>query len=131
MNHTPFALIERSRIIAILRLDDLGGAGMLTRSLLKAGIRVLEFTLTNPQAIACVEKIKKEFPVFSTEAALLATNFSGKRNRAFGKRGRFFRRVSLFLAITRFDSRFIKLSRLGSRNGSPEINCAGRHTLGG
>lgn len=71
MKHAPFALIERSRIIAILRLDDLGGAGMLTRSLLKAGIRVLEFTLTNPQAIACVEKIKKEFPVFSTEAALL------------------------------------------------------------
>ena len=71
MKQASFALIERTRLIAIVRLDDLSEAGLLTKALLKAGVRVLEFTLSNPHAIACVEKIKKEFPIFSSEAAML------------------------------------------------------------
>lgn len=49
--------IGASKIIAIIRLDDLSGAVELSQALLAGGVRVIEFTLTNPnaeQAIAMV-----------------------------------------------------------------------------
>lgn len=71
MKKRSLELVKKTRLIAVIRLDDLSDAEPLTQSLLDAGIRILEFTLSNPDAIACVEKIKKNFPIFSTEEALL------------------------------------------------------------
>ncbi|MEO1286293.1 MAG: bifunctional 4-hydroxy-2-oxoglutarate aldolase/2-dehydro-3-deoxy-phosphogluconate aldolase [Chloroflexota bacterium] len=49
--------IAQSKIIAVIRLDDLTHAIPLSKALLEGGINILEFTLTNekaPQAIASV-----------------------------------------------------------------------------
>jgi len=49
--------IERDRVIAIVRLDDLTGAVELVRALVRGGIRVVEFTFTNPQAGRAIEAV--------------------------------------------------------------------------
>lgn len=49
-----------ARLVAILRLDDLSVAELITEALFEAGVRALEFTLTNPDAPAVVRKMRDE-----------------------------------------------------------------------
>jgi hypothetical protein len=49
-------LILDSRLVAIIRLDDLSAAQQIAETLIEAGVLALEFTLTNPQAATEVRK---------------------------------------------------------------------------
>ena len=48
---TVLELVEQHRIVAIVRLDDLSIAPQLAQALINGGIRAIEFTLTNPDAV--------------------------------------------------------------------------------
>lgn len=48
-------------MVAIVRLDDLSIASELTRALLDAGVRLIEFTLTNPDAPRVVARLRSQF----------------------------------------------------------------------
>lgn len=52
--------ILEARMVAILRLDDLSTAIPMAESLFTAGIRALEFTLTNSNTPAVVRRIRNE-----------------------------------------------------------------------
>ena len=58
-------------MVAILRLDDLSNAVELSRVLLDAGVSVQEFTLSNPEAIDAIRRVREEIEEFSTDAATL------------------------------------------------------------
>jgi len=50
--------IATYKVVAIVRLDDLSPAVDLTKSLIAGGIRVIEFTLTNPEAVSTIEAVR-------------------------------------------------------------------------
>lgn len=50
--------ISQHKIVGIVRLDDLSIAVDLARALAAGGVRVIEFTLTNPDAVAAVEAVR-------------------------------------------------------------------------
>ncbi len=52
-------LLERHRCVAIVRLDDLTHGVSIVNALLRAGIRLIEFTLTNPDATKVVSDARK------------------------------------------------------------------------
>ena len=54
------SIIEKRKIVAIVRLDDLSTARQITEALVEGGIRVIEFTLTNPDAIKTIQQIRRE-----------------------------------------------------------------------
>lgn len=56
---TVLDIIEQHKLVAIVRLDDLSVAEDLTSALVAGGIRAMEFTLTNPDAVATIGKIVK------------------------------------------------------------------------
>jgi 2-dehydro-3-deoxyphosphogluconate aldolase/(4S)-4-hydroxy-2-oxoglutarate aldolase len=64
-------VIRVNRIIAIVRLNDLSAAIDLTHALLDGGIRVLEFTLSNPAAIGAMAKVKSAVPEFNRGRAVI------------------------------------------------------------
>ncbi len=53
-------IILQARMVAILRLDDLSTAVPMAETLFNAGIRALEFTLTNSNTPAVVRRIRNE-----------------------------------------------------------------------
>lgn len=52
-------LMEKHKIVAIVRLDDLSTARHITEALVEGGIRAIEFTLTNPEAVATIAAMRK------------------------------------------------------------------------
>lgn len=52
-------IIDQHKIVAIVRLDDLSIAQDLTAALVAGGIRAIEFTLTNPDAVTTIGKIRQ------------------------------------------------------------------------
>ncbi|MEZ6138214.1 MAG: bifunctional 4-hydroxy-2-oxoglutarate aldolase/2-dehydro-3-deoxy-phosphogluconate aldolase [Pirellulaceae bacterium] len=64
-------LILNSRLVAIIRLDDLTCAVPLARALLHGGIVAQEFTLTNPRALAAVSDVLSELAAFSNGQATI------------------------------------------------------------
>ena len=59
-HHLPSpALIESTGVTAVVRLDDLRRAGQLADALLAGGVRCIEFTLTNREAVAVIEQVRK------------------------------------------------------------------------
>jgi 2-dehydro-3-deoxyphosphogluconate aldolase/(4S)-4-hydroxy-2-oxoglutarate aldolase len=52
--------IAEERIIAIVRLEDLSEARRISEALLEGGVSVVEFTLTNPDAIRVIENLRKD-----------------------------------------------------------------------
>ncbi len=59
------------RLVAILRLSDLTDAIPLVRALLDGGVRLIEFTLTNPEAGNAVAQCRSEIKQFDQgEAAI-------------------------------------------------------------
>lgn len=51
--------MEKHKIVAIVRLDDLSTARHITEALVEGGIRAIEFTLTNPDAVATIAAMRK------------------------------------------------------------------------
>lgn len=64
-------IIRLGRIIAIVRLSDLSAAVDLSRALLAGGIRALEFTLSNPDAIKALADVKVALPEFARGEAVI------------------------------------------------------------
>ena len=64
-------IIGAYRIIAIVRLNDLSAAIDLSRALIAGGIRALEFTLTNPDAIKAMAEVKSALPEFDRGEAVI------------------------------------------------------------
>jgi 2-dehydro-3-deoxyphosphogluconate aldolase/(4S)-4-hydroxy-2-oxoglutarate aldolase len=64
-------VIRAARIIAIVRLDDLSAAIDLSRALFDGGIRAIEFTLTNPDAIEAMHAVKAALPEFARGEAVI------------------------------------------------------------
>jgi 2-dehydro-3-deoxyphosphogluconate aldolase/(4S)-4-hydroxy-2-oxoglutarate aldolase len=64
-------LLLRHRLVAVLRLDDLSHAEPLVEALLEAGVRVMEFTLTNPEALPVIRRLSKRIETFSDGSAAL------------------------------------------------------------
>ncbi|MCY3864111.1 MAG: bifunctional 4-hydroxy-2-oxoglutarate aldolase/2-dehydro-3-deoxy-phosphogluconate aldolase [Chloroflexi bacterium] len=56
---TALEIIAQHKLVAIVRLDDLSNANALTTALTDGGIRAIEFTLTNPDAVAAIAEIRK------------------------------------------------------------------------
>lgn len=52
-------IIANSRIVAIVRLDDLSSAKHITDALTAGGIRAIEFTLTNDDAVRTISEIAR------------------------------------------------------------------------
>jgi 2-dehydro-3-deoxyphosphogluconate aldolase / (4S)-4-hydroxy-2-oxoglutarate aldolase len=52
--------IAEERIIAIVRLEDLSEARRISEALLEGGVSVVEFTLTNPDALRVIENVREE-----------------------------------------------------------------------
>lgn len=50
--------IEREKVIAVVRLDDLDGAVALTQALVAGGVTAVEFTYTNRQAGGAIERVR-------------------------------------------------------------------------
>jgi 2-dehydro-3-deoxyphosphogluconate aldolase/(4S)-4-hydroxy-2-oxoglutarate aldolase len=63
--------ILESRLVAIIRLEDLSVAEPITDALLLAGVRALEFTLTNPSAPAVVRKIRNTHQTIASKKAVI------------------------------------------------------------
>ncbi len=60
-----------NRIVAIVRLDDLTDAPHLVQALLDGGLRAIEFTLTNRDALPLLRRLLDEFREFSDGTACL------------------------------------------------------------
>lgn len=56
---TVLEIIAQNKIVAIVRLDDLSTARHITEALVEGGIRAIEFTLTNPDAVATIAAMRK------------------------------------------------------------------------
>lgn len=63
-------LIERTRIVAIVRLDDLTQAIAISRALAQGGIVAQEFTLTNPDALRVIEPVQRALAADGCEAVI-------------------------------------------------------------
>lgn len=50
-------IVAKHKIVAIVRLDDLSTATSITDALIEGGIRAIEFTLTNPDAVSTIAEI--------------------------------------------------------------------------
>ncbi len=55
---TALDIIAKNKIVVIVRLDDLSIAKALCDALIDGGIRAIEFTLTNPDAVATIAEIR-------------------------------------------------------------------------
>lgn len=56
---TVLDIIDTHKIVAIVRLDDLSIAEPLTGALVEGGIHAIEFTLTNPDAVRTIGKMRQ------------------------------------------------------------------------
>ncbi len=52
-------ILEHHKIVAIVRLDDLSTARHITEALVEGGIRAIEFTLTNPDAVSTIAAMRQ------------------------------------------------------------------------
>ena len=52
-------LIGEHKIVAIIRLDDLSTAQPIAAALIEGGIRIIEFTLTNPDAVSTIAAMRQ------------------------------------------------------------------------
>jgi 2-dehydro-3-deoxyphosphogluconate aldolase/(4S)-4-hydroxy-2-oxoglutarate aldolase len=52
--------IAEERVIAIVRLEDLSEARRISEALLEGGVSVVEFTLTNPDALRVIENVRED-----------------------------------------------------------------------
>ncbi len=71
MENEVLELVKRFRLVAIIRLDELGQAEKISRALLAGGIALQEYTLTNPAALQVIADLRARVREFqSGEAAI-------------------------------------------------------------
>jgi 2-dehydro-3-deoxyphosphogluconate aldolase / (4S)-4-hydroxy-2-oxoglutarate aldolase len=68
MNHV-LELMTKTRLVAIIRLDDLSQAVQLSKAFLAAGVVAQEFTLSNPKALDALSEVKVALSEFSNGQA--------------------------------------------------------------
>ncbi len=56
---TTLEIIAKHKLVAIVRLDDLSIAQALAQALIDGGIRAIEFTLTNADAVSTIAEIRQ------------------------------------------------------------------------
>lgn len=64
-------IISTNPLVVIVRLADLSAATPLAQALLAGGLTVLEFTLTNPAALAAIGEVKAALPAFAEGRAVI------------------------------------------------------------
>ncbi len=64
-------LIAKTRLVAIIRLDDLSQAVQLSKALLAGGVVAQEFTLSNPKALDALSETKAALGEFSNGQATI------------------------------------------------------------
>lgn len=64
-------VVADAKLVAIIRLDSLDHADRLVDTLLEAGVRCIEFTLTNRKAPEVVSKLVQNHPSFRTGQAFI------------------------------------------------------------
>ncbi|MCA9133227.1 MAG: bifunctional 4-hydroxy-2-oxoglutarate aldolase/2-dehydro-3-deoxy-phosphogluconate aldolase [Planctomycetales bacterium] len=64
-------LLARQRLVAIIRLDDLGSAQQLSQALFDGGIAIQEFTLTNPAALDAISRVRQSIAEFDNGQGLV------------------------------------------------------------
>ncbi|MCC6507570.1 MAG: bifunctional 4-hydroxy-2-oxoglutarate aldolase/2-dehydro-3-deoxy-phosphogluconate aldolase [Pirellulaceae bacterium] len=70
MKSQVLQLIQRLRIVAIVRLDDLSQAVNISSALAAGGILAQEFTLTNPDALRVLPEVKQSLTSQGYETAI-------------------------------------------------------------
>jgi 2-dehydro-3-deoxyphosphogluconate aldolase / (4S)-4-hydroxy-2-oxoglutarate aldolase len=70
MNHV-LELISKTRLVAIIRLDDLSQAVQLSQALLAGGVVAQELTLSNPKALEAMSEVKAALSEFSNGQAVI------------------------------------------------------------
>jgi 2-dehydro-3-deoxyphosphogluconate aldolase / (4S)-4-hydroxy-2-oxoglutarate aldolase len=71
MKSTVLELISKTRLVAIIRLDDLSQALQLSKALLAGGVVAQEFTLSNPKALEALSEVKAALGEFSNGGATI------------------------------------------------------------
>jgi 2-dehydro-3-deoxyphosphogluconate aldolase / (4S)-4-hydroxy-2-oxoglutarate aldolase len=71
MKSTVLELISKTRLVAIIRLDDLSQAVKLSQALLAGGVVAQEFTLSNPKALDALSETKAALYEFSNGQAVI------------------------------------------------------------
>ncbi|MDH5630038.1 MAG: bifunctional 4-hydroxy-2-oxoglutarate aldolase/2-dehydro-3-deoxy-phosphogluconate aldolase [Gammaproteobacteria bacterium] len=61
-------ILSRSKVIPVIRIDDIQSALPLAESLIDGGLNVLEITLRTPVALDAIKQIKERFPLVSVGA---------------------------------------------------------------
>jgi 2-dehydro-3-deoxyphosphogluconate aldolase/(4S)-4-hydroxy-2-oxoglutarate aldolase len=64
-------LILHSRLVAILRMDDLSKASIIADTLIGAGVQALEFTLTNREAPSVIQRIRNDNSAIQNGSAVV------------------------------------------------------------
>ncbi len=80
--HRSCEIMLDSRLVAILRLDDLKHAVDISRALLRAGIVAQEFTLTNPDALNAVREVIRHIRAFTDGTATIGVGSVRTRAQA-------------------------------------------------
>lgn len=71
INDHVLNLMSVTPLVAIVRLADLSAAARIAQALLEAGVTALEFTLTNPAALATITEVKAALPDFVEGRAVI------------------------------------------------------------
>jgi 2-dehydro-3-deoxyphosphogluconate aldolase/(4S)-4-hydroxy-2-oxoglutarate aldolase len=64
-------ILTKTRLVAIIRLDDLSQAVKLSKALLAGGVVAQEFTLSNPKALEALSEAKAALAEFSNGQAVI------------------------------------------------------------
>jgi 2-dehydro-3-deoxyphosphogluconate aldolase/(4S)-4-hydroxy-2-oxoglutarate aldolase len=71
MKSMVLELLTKTRLVAIIRLDDLSQAVTLSKALLAGGVVAQEFTLSNPKALEALSEAKAALAEFSSGQAVI------------------------------------------------------------
>jgi 2-dehydro-3-deoxyphosphogluconate aldolase/(4S)-4-hydroxy-2-oxoglutarate aldolase len=71
MANNALDIVLESRLVAVIRLNNLDDFESLANTLLEGGIRVLEFTLTNLDALSAVESLRQSHSAFTDGTATI------------------------------------------------------------
>lgn len=79
-------ILEDSKIVPIVALNDIEDAVPLAKALIAGGINVMEITLRTSIAYACIKKISQEVPAMYVSAGTVCTPLQFKEVVASGAR---------------------------------------------
>lgn len=71
MKNNVLEIVSTTRLVAIIRLDDLSQAVQLSKALLAGGVVAQEFTLSNPRALDAMSEVKAALSEFSSGGATI------------------------------------------------------------